>query len=426
MNARGLPLPMRKPSGGSPASSVHVVGERRTTYPRVRILRVLRSGCLVLSGVAVVLGGVLFLRAAYAIVKGLTFSQSLAPPSTPSPPCLAETARLTLREGVVSITPTDATWPGDRGVLCLAGRRVVLIRWGGAAKALAANHVGYLGVRRSDGLSRPWAVRAATMGGAPAIVLSDTMRQRVYVDRPDGSALFAYILRRASAVAAEVGDLDGDGDDEVLVAESQGGHVACLGHDGKLEWGFTPTDWDGALALACADIEGNGQPQVVVQMIRSGALVLGADGQQVGSLSDPRHRSAVIGGRAGSARRASLLVVGVDGFVPGSRPGALALVGQTPDGGVLWATSVGFGPDTRIRERMACGDVNGDGEREWVFGAPDGTVRVLDGGGHELARRAMGAHITALNTTPPGEGADKAHVWVATGRVVTALEWQRP
>ncbi len=68
---------------------------------------------------------------------------------------------------------------------------------------------------------------------------------------------------------AAIGDVDGDGEPEILVAG--GDELLCLSADNQVEWSVTVTDETGATGASIFDFEGDGIPEVVyideVQMI---------------------------------------------------------------------------------------------------------------------------------------------------------------
>jgi hypothetical protein len=68
-------------------------------------------------------------------------------------------------------------------------------------------------------------------------------------------------------------------------------------------------------------------------------------------------------------------------------------------------------------------DLDLNGKSEWIASAPDGTVRVYDVAGSELANFGLGDHIGCLAVVPGASG-EKPQVWVGLRREVRVLEWQ--
>jgi len=79
----------------------------------------------------------------------------------------------------------------------------------------------------------------------------------------DGSVLWGPLQVPGANIVSTpaVGDLDGDGMPEIIVAG--GNTLWCLEHDGTTKWTAAVTDESGATGASIFDFEGDGQPEVV-------------------------------------------------------------------------------------------------------------------------------------------------------------------
>ncbi|MFB6262119.1 MAG: thrombospondin type 3 repeat-containing protein, partial [Bradymonadaceae bacterium] len=192
-----------------------------------------------------------------------------------------------------------------------------------------------------------------------------------------------------------IGDLEGDGDPEIVAGLWTGGLVA-VGTDGSVEWVTTATDASGARIPAgaifwwggpsIADLDEDGTAEVV-----AGATVFDHRGklEWTGASIDGLDRvGRGINWRDGDQSRnrytgALSLAADVDGS--GGQEVVTGITAYRSDGTVLWSSS-----DTRPNNAAplpdgfpAVADVDGDSQPEVVVTA-NGTVRVHDGSDGKL------------------------------------------
>ncbi len=112
-----------------------------------------------------------------------------------------------------------------------------------------------------------WSVEVGTNHGlAPVFYPGDGRPNSIVVGGEDGrirriaaggQEIFVYDMKNRSSCSPAVGDLDGDGRDEIVNADVEG-NIFCLTGDGKLLWRYAVggrIDY----TMAIADIDGDGK-----------------------------------------------------------------------------------------------------------------------------------------------------------------------
>lgn len=230
----------------------------------------------------------------------------------------------------------------------------------------------------------------------------------------------------ASAVVVRpAGDVDGDGLDDLLVGRPEDDirdgvpqndqALVVSTADGRtlLEWSSdTAEDQFGAALAAVGDVDGDGRGDFAVGAPEAGEI--GRDPRsapgaaRVFSSADGRELLAVEGEAEGDALGSSVAALGdVDGDgradvllgAPGAREArGHALVVSGADGSVLWRFE-GAEPGARAGAAVASlADLDGDGVREVVVGAPGGSgPRWRPRGRVHVLSGASGALLLTLN-----------------------------
>ena len=256
------------------------------------------------------------------------------------------------------------------------------------------------------------------------------LAQDVAAFRPDGQVLFRQMVATAPMKGIAVADLDGDGEDEVLVPQAAQGRVVCYGGSGSVRWSASigPQSGGGMGAVTVADVTGDGQPDVLAHsMVSGGTTVLDAAGQQTGQWSGPSGIDAMLPSDLDGDGHPEFLAAAQAGVFAGAASSGsfeeVAIAGLKTDGTVVWDTNLGRGWAPAMRSRTVAGDFDADGRPEWAAAPSDGTVRFYDMAGKELGRQAMGDYVTALAVEEPQTAGGKARLWVGLGSELVGLEW---
>jgi len=270
------------------------------------------------------------------------------------------------------------------------------------------------------GFCGPNELRDAATGKALGIVVCE-VGQGIVCFTPDGKRRWTYALKPPVTACPAVGDIDGDGAEDVVACGGQGAVVA-LDANGKLKWtARTPGAVRADSCPAIADLDGDGAPEILVGDI-SGCLScfsstgtlrwwFRGDGQQMGptlvaDLYDTPGREIVVTSQDGHiyalTAKGDLLwdLYRRDDLFPNTTP-ILADV----DGDGVGELYIGGGLHHFYRIDLAkhrialeqnvylhvnaaiCGtDLDGDGKDEVVYGNKGGAIRCYGAGGERWKR----------------------------------------
>ncbi len=185
---------------------------------------------------------------------------------------------------------------------------------------------------------------------------------------------------------------------------------ALDGKDGTLLWSFTAPSWIWS-SPAVADLDGDGSKEVVFacDTAAPGSPNLFALDAAAGTL---RWQAALGGHVRASAALADMDADGVREVLIGAPDGVFrAFHGRT--GALLWSFKTGG----EIVSSAAVGDLDGDGKPEVVFGSADGRLYGLGAGGALRWSAALGSPVLgspALARSASGKGLD-VYVTAAVG-----------
>jgi hypothetical protein len=281
------------------------------------------------------------------------------------------------------------------------------------------------------GVRRPL---VATIKGKPAIVLTDGESESVFAYRADGERILNNKVQYSHARCLAVADLNGDGEDEILVGRSSAVGLVCVDGSGKTKWkhgAATDPSW-----ICVGDGNGDSKPEVFVGYDTSVPQILDADGKHVGDWAQWRLiENAQCADLDGDGKVEFLLSVsqtpGGRGSGGSSGSGGASslgfgreLDGVGPDGMLVWDVPLNFGQPWVSTTHLASGDLNGDGKGEWVASAPDGTVRLYDVAGNEIGRYAFGSEVQTLGVVGGGKRGERPQLWVSLGKELVVLKWR--
>ncbi|MBI4457348.1 S8 family serine peptidase [Candidatus Uhrbacteria bacterium] len=184
------------------------------------------------------------------------------------------------RETLVPVTPTASLLPPSsrRLIVAAPGRgREPEIRFftedGLYVRGFMAFDSGFRGgvslaVANFDGSAKQTVVASALAGGAPQIRIFDVNTRAI-------GGFFAFDQNFRGGVSVAVGDLDGDGKDEIIAGAGPGGgpHVRVFRPDGTPIGGFFAYDkkFRGGVVVSAVDADGDGIAEIGVAPASGGA-----------------------------------------------------------------------------------------------------------------------------------------------------------
>lgn len=262
----------------------------------------------------------------------------------------------------------------------------------------------------------PWTGIAQLRGAEAGLVVTDKMGRASGLS-PTGELLWQTHLTEPSTICCigkpAVGDVNGDGEDEVMVS-AFGGRAHCLGSDGSWRWS-TAVATDGGYHAPLLMDWGDG-PRVLIQGESQGTIrCLDGDGGEVWR----RETGGAIGIHVG------MVPVMVRDewriFVSHNRTGQYLL---NTDGKIIWSRayaggSGAFGPSVA--------DIDGDGEPEFLLVRRESpALRVLDIRGDVKATYDMGGTFDGAPVVADLDGDGVPEFVILDGRTgrLTALRFE--
>jgi len=198
---------------------------------------------------------------------------------------------------------------------------------------------------------------------------------------PQGTVLWRYAAGDAVYSVRNLGDVDGDGSDDVLAAVGDNvDRIVCLdgaspNPSGEVIWSYDP----GASVYACGvhqDVTGDGIDEALAVLWTSaGSAIRCIDGAQ-GSLLWASTAVASFGVQAQPLPDVN--GDGTDEVIVSSWENAVTVLDGS-DGSLLWKTPVGTLNGGDVWTARAIGDLDGDGNHDVIAGSFDYHVYALDG-----------------------------------------------
>lgn len=298
---------------------------------------------------------------------------------------------------------------------------------------------------------RTGGVTAGTIDGEPAFVLTTAEPRVRAFAADDGTELFSTDLDAPTAAPAAVGDVTGDGANEVAVGDAAG-TLRVLDADGETVWTRDVGEPIGLPPLVGAfsddgATESGADPAVVVSAGGANGTAVRFDGAGERVWTAPRNGTPTTW-TAAETRRGAVIAVGTDeGSIvaietadgttrfdvrlqgapvsPGGTDAGRVGVGGTGavwavdllDGEVVWKQQ--FGGDAPVAP-PATGDVTGDDTPETVAVTEDGSVIAMNRGGGVVARGTVDATVAVrpLLVDLNDDGRQEAVILTSDGRAI--------
>jgi peroxiredoxin len=268
---------------------------------------------------------------------------------------------------------------------------------GGAAVLVAAGatlHV--LNLAGEETSSVPLPARFARMecgrdrSGEPRLLGYSNWGREVTVMGRNGAKLWS-VGALFGVDGAHWGDLDGDGSDELVAGMNGMGGLQAWSTDGKQLWSASLANvWNQAVVSATNDL-----PARVLATEAGGSVkVFDAQGKLLKTLRPEGGYYA----QMAACRRAdhSIQIVGINKDTTSA---------FDEDGTVQWTTSAARDNGGWRSSSFAAGDLNGDGDPDWVFVDGSGNLLIAAAAGRKLSSVPHGASMTAFAIVPrPGRG----------------------
>jgi peroxiredoxin len=313
-----------------------------------------------------------------------------------------------LKESEKSLTPTEV-WsksiPGGQA-LCLGdwdddGQADILVA-SGASTGNSKLHVFGLGGVEKTNVSLPAAftmIECGTNKLKGLRLLGYSNWQKVLVMDRAGKQIWNY-SSGMGIDGAHWGDLDGDGTDEMVVGMNGFGGLHAVSADGKQLWRATLGNvWAQAIVPASGERAG----YVLATEAGGSVRVFDTKGNAVRSFR-------LAGGFCTQMTAAAMDAKTIQGIALGQG----TVIAFDIHGTTLWSTPSSKNPSAWTQKFFTCGDIDGDGVKEWAFPDAAGDLVLVTVHGEKLASLSGAGTAQSFVIVPGTEG----------GRLVTLTSGQ--
>ncbi len=219
-------------------------------------------------------------------------------------------------------------------------------------------------------------------------------RTKTYVIDTHGNILWRYSKWMRGISQASWGDINGDGNDEIVLSEL--GNIMAFTEKGELLWKvFGIKFWNHAIIPHSAE-----QRSLVLVTKVNGTINVYEHGGKLFRSLRPKGDYLFFGNIAGSVFKSSgsiqMVAVGVKG--QGDEVVAFDLAGN-----VAWKTCA-YRPALFQAPFFVCEDINGNGDREWIFLEHPGELVCVSCQGEKVATLSVPEALERVIVVPDGDG----------------------
>ncbi len=221
-------------------------------------------------------------------------------------------------------------------------------------------------------------IECGVIRGEPALLGYSNWGQEVIVVNRQGNKLWSYTCK-SGVDGAHWGDLDGDGNDEMIVGMNGFGGLHCVSEDGNNVWRVTEIGdiWNQSIIPTR-----EGRPAIVFATEAVGSVwVFDGEGRKIRTIKPLNMyfspiQAAEIDGKG------LVQILGIGEFSGGN---GFNVVAFDPEGVPAWQTPVKLDSGSWRTAQFACGDIDGDGIREWAFVRVSGELIIASHQGKQIA-----------------------------------------
>jgi hypothetical protein len=189
-----------------------------------------------------------------------------------------------------------------------------------------------------------------------------------------------------------MGDIDGDGIDEVITGTNGSGGLRLLSHTGEVLW--EDLAMGNCWSQAILDAHDGETARIFSSSSDLWITEYNTDGKIVGRIGGPDRRIAHFDVRR-AGPKGKLQFISKGGF-----PGHYTAVAFDETGKVQWETPVANSTIFGAHRHYAHGDLSGDGEDDWVFKMDKNQLAAVTAGGVYLATVTTSSEISAFEVLP--------------------------